>query len=193
MKMRWGYTSNRRELATWAIYRVTKGPAHVFAIFYNGSDNPLYFESIVKKDKATGKNGVRGPIALTNVQEWQEEEPLTREFHVQPEKGFLPFTEEEVDRAYWKLAAKVHTIKYASLQIVQNWLAARIGLDIRLWRKSPRKWTCAETCFNCIPDKYWKFYGLPYATADDMAPGGTVLPSIEDGTAKLLRIHDPIS
>jgi len=195
MKMRFGYSSDFSQLSTWAINRVTGGHAHCFVIFHNGR-REFYFESIFLKKydwKIDGyKNGVRGPIDFCHVVDWVKEKPEKRKLMLQPYPGFLPFSEDEVLTAFNLLSKSVHTIHYAPLQIVSNWIAARTGLEIRYWRTGAKRWTCSETNFRTLPNWAWKYYGLPDVTADSMAPGGDRLPSIEHGTASLLKDHPAI-
>jgi len=190
MKMRWGYTVDRSEIISRAICRITGGVfSHSFAIFYDDPDHagaPYYFESIGKRDATTGKTGVRGPIALGNVQQWAQERPR-RLFALQPAEGFLPFTDEECRAAKAKLLAAVPRVSYAHSQILQNWLAQRTGVRVSFRFGSVDRWTCSETCVRVTPRRLDHFYGLPELSPDDIPPSGERLVSLWSGTQAMLR------
>lgn len=185
--MRYGYTANYAELATKAICRVSGGPySHCFPIFYNEEHRPMYFESISKVDPHTHKTGVRGPYPLSNVVEWQAELPSHRRFTMQPLSGFLPLTTNEVGRAWKLLGASVHDIRYAPLQIIQNWLTQRTGLRISYKQGSIARWTCSETCVRILPARLWFWFDQLNVNADDIVPSGNKLMSVWAGTEAML-------
>jgi len=185
--MRWGYTADRTEVATWAICRATGGKfSHCFPVFYvNGS--PMYFESISKKDRTTKKTGARGPMELDNVTDWWRDKPLSRSFKLQPETGYLPFATDECWDAYDTAARAVRSVHYAHLQIMGNWITQRTGLRFACKWGSRFRWTCSEFCMLLVPARYLDYFSMRRLTVDDIVPSGTKLMSIESGTDAMLR------
>lgn len=190
MKMRFGYTSDTTEIGTKIICRVTGGPySHVFVDFLDNDGQEVYFESLWKKDPTTGKDGLRGPMPLSNVVDWQAEDVAHRRLEMQPADGWLPLSQTEAQAAYDTMLSMVGRIRYAPGQLVQNWFGRRTGLFVRFGGGSRNAWTCSETCIYCLPSRFWNCYEIPFFTADDQAPSGTGLPSIYEGTRKLIAIH----
>lgn len=187
LRMRWGLSSDTRTLFTRLYRQVTGGDyCHVFPIFYTAEPaEPIYFESIWKKDERTGKTGVRGPYPLSKVYDWAAA-GQGRQFHTLPVVDYLPFTDDECEAAYKILAWAEHAITYAPLQIVQNWVAQRLRLHFHVGRGSRTRWTCSETCMRVVPPRLWGWYGMLDSRADDVAPSGKKCVSIENSTRKLL-------
>lgn len=103
-------------------------------------EGEVYYESIMKVDKDTGKDGLRGPIPMARLIEWSKEDTHNK-LYFQP---WLP-----IDTAHCRLAldmlnASVPTIRYAKLQLPKN---ARYALTKR-WTinrtASKGHWHCAE-------------------------------------------------
>ena len=186
--MRWGYTADTRSMATKLMCRVTGGNySHVFPIFY-GPDcgRPLYFESICKRDLATGKTGVRGPILLCNVRMWRNQHPKRRRFVTQPEYGYLPFDDQECTAAYKTLAAATHNVTYAPTQIVRNWLKQRLRVNLYFGHGSQDDWTCSETCARVTPARLQHHFDLGRYNYDDITPSGPRLMSVERATEAMI-------
>jgi len=195
MQMRFGYTADTSEIATRCICRVTGGMySHVFPVFYGGGQ-PIYFESIFKrcesideKDNRIMKSGVRGPLALSGVREWRDEEPRTRRFRLQPEYGYLPFTEEECDMSFKILAAAVHSVTYAPTQILRVWLKQRLHMNLYSGNgsKEDDDWTCSETCARATPPSLQHYFDLGTFTFDMITPSGDRLMSVERATNEMI-------
>jgi hypothetical protein len=183
MKMRIGFTADDRSFVSRAIQHVTGGRySHCLVIFDQQDGEPIYFESIFKRDPATGKNGVRGPIPLYHVTDWVAEKPGRRFYTLGP----LPMTEQEVEGAYFRLAAAVHTIRYAPFQIIRNWIRSRIGLNLYFGLGSPYEWTCSETALRVIPRRFAEYFDLGDHHFDYYAPSGHRLPSVYDGVTRMI-------
>lgn len=181
MKMRMGYLVDLSTATGKLIPRVSGGMySHVIVEFLEGN-NSVYFESIWKKDKDTGKTGVRGPIAMSKIHEWVSENPKNRHYHRQLKAGWLPLTVDEAEAAYNASCAAVHDIEYAKLQILQNWVERRLSLYIHIGKGSDKNWTCCELPLRIFPSRVWKYFELLNYTADDFAPSGHNGPSLMDG------------
>jgi len=191
VKMRLGYTSRESSVVSRRICKITGGQwSHVFAIFY-GAGEPLYFESSWKRDKHTQKTGVRGPIPLSNVEDWQAESPDDHLFVTQPVAGFLPLSSGEVEGSFEIMDEAVHRVHYAKLQLAQNWISRRLGIFLHLGRGSVIEWTCSEAILRaCIPPRLWVYFDLLNFGADDYAPSGTNGPSIFDATQSMIDGED---
>lgn len=115
-----------------------------------------YFESIWKKNTnpeygTTGKNGVRGPIPLANLMEWQDENPDKRTV----EFCSIPSRPDQIKKTLGLSFWARDFIRYApALQFVGN--AAKV------WRKayiSTDRWHCAEAVARVLcqqKDKFWE-------------------------------------
>ena len=195
---RLGYTMDEDSFVNRRIRYITKGPAHVFIHGYkaiNGTAaEDFYFESIWTKDPATGKTGVRGPIPLSNVIDWRAADPDNRTIEYQPKDGYLPLTQDEAWDAWHRLNQAVRTVKYAPLQLVQNWMARRLGIYIHKGIGSTSKWTCSETPLRAgvIPARWWDIFNMLSLRADDMWPGGVGYQSLHAGVARVIAKHGTI-
>lgn len=188
MKMRWGYTVDRTQALSRAICHITGGPfSHVFPIFYpDYGGAPVYYESCWKQDAKTGRDGVRGPVALDHVIEWQQAAEH-RLFALQPADGYLPFSPAQVRAAEQVVLSAVGRVRYARGQILQNWLAQRTGIRLAFRFGSTLAWTCSETCIRLVPLEYWPHFRLPDLSPDDIPPTGERLVSLWSGTQALIK------
>jgi len=184
MKMRLGYLVDLNTTTGILIPRITGGLySHVIVIFLLDDGSEVYFESIWKKDETTQKTGVRGPLPISKIEEWMAEHPKDRQFDRQPKTGWLPLSDEEVERAYSMVMNAVNEIEYAKLQILQNWVERRLGVYIHIGNGSNKKWTCCEVPLRILPSRVWTYFSLLNYTADDFAPSGHNGPSIMDGVS----------
>jgi len=148
----------------------------------------FYLESISKKDSRTGKTGVRGPYLFSRVLEWQREGHYMwlgkqcnhRRIMIQE----LPVTSDQAAIALRLACRMVPIIKYAHVQIIQNWLGFRFGRGIPLNRRSRKKMTCVEffvwLLAHIIPDWVIKYLDLGYIGFDEYCPSGTRGPGVYD-------------
>lgn len=191
MKVRLFFTADSSSFISRKICALTRGEfSHVGIVFYEATKPAEYFESWHKKDAAE-KNGLRGPLPLEKLAQWQMEKPQYRRFELMPANGFLPITETEAGYMRLELMAARAGIKYAGLQILQNLIALRLGLQISLRRGGARRWTCSETVVRVLPARIWKYFDIPTYSADFIAPSGPRLPSIAAGLQRLFRAHAP--
>ena len=147
----------------------------------------VYYESIWKKDPATGKDGVRGPVPFQHIVDWQAEKPHSREFVLQPEGAFLPLTSTEVWQTEARLRAAVSTIDYAHDQLLFNLLLGWTSWSLRHREGTPRDWTCAETPARVLPARCLPYFQCPPWCEDDMAPDGHRLPSVWDAMERWMK------
>jgi len=101
----------------------------------------VYFESLLKVDKWTGKTGMRGPLDWRRLVEWRKMDPWRREVDLQP----IPnLSEAQMSAVFLRCAQAVGKITYPNAQIRQNWLGARLRIAPRPGRRSEAEWTCSE-------------------------------------------------
>jgi len=192
MKMRIGYSVDADETVSQVICRVTGGKyAHTLIVFdevdQTGLKGSFYFESISKKDPTTGKTGVRGPIPLNNLLEWQKEKPESRSVEF---SAHLPVDKDEIKEVWRKLQVAKRVVKYAYLQCANNWIERRLGLYIHFGRKrGVKRWNCSETVIRILPCRFWIYFDLLDCRADDIVPSGSTMVSVHDGVRKLLEAH----
>ena len=105
----------------------------------------FFFESIWKKDKRTGKTGVRGPYPFRKLARWKGVS-TKRKLHIQD----LPLTSDEAIDMIPFLCNAVIEIKYARKQLYFNWKQMRFGMGIALKKRTPKHWTCIETMLMAI-------------------------------------------
>ena len=191
MKARLFFTADSSSFVSRRVCALTGGDfSHVGIVFYKETAPAEYFEAWHKKEGA-GKNGLRGPLPLEKLARWQIEKPGARRFELMPANGFLPITEAEAVYMRLELMAARNRVKYAGLQILQNLVALRLGLQISLRRGGAAKWTCSETVIRCLPARLWKYFDIPTYSAAFIAPSGPRLPSIDAGLLRLFRAHKP--
>jgi hypothetical protein len=112
-----------------------------------------YFESINKVDRITGKTGVRGPVPLENLWEWQAEDPDNHLITLQP----MPwFTEKEIEQTRKRLDAACLLITYPKIT-VQLWgnfkmLMSGYKFGIPPKQRSINRWDCSETIPRVLPE-----------------------------------------
>lgn len=192
--MQLGFTDDTANVFNKAIRLVTGGPAHALVIVLevkpNGQHDRYYFESIVKVDKATHKNGVRGPVPLSNLMDWLAEKD-TRSLVTVPEAGYLPITQDEARRAMAAMKAAVNTIHYAKVQLVSNLLAAVVKARITFGGGTSKKWTCCELPIRCrvLPSRFWELVGMDDVNADEFWPGGPSRYSLFDAAQRVVDKH----
>jgi len=87
---------------------------HTLILFEFETGEREYYESFWRKDKTTGRTGVRR-CAWTNLTEWEAERP-TNELRVQ----WVEYSEQQVQRAYKFCCDSVGKIGYAHLQLWHN-------------------------------------------------------------------------
>jgi len=184
-KVKLAYTHDSKSLTNEAIRRVTGGPAHVVIAFIH-HDETLYFESIWKKDPVTKKDGVRGPLPIMRIQNWLVEKP-GRTIEWQPVDGYLPFSFEETEKMFADLCAAVHTVKYAKLQIVQNWISGRANIRISRGEGTRNKWTCCEAPVRVFPLRFLDCLRIRSISADDFFPGGDSIYSLRAGVDRIIK------
>lgn len=177
---------------------VTHGPGHVIAIVLehkpDGTFSHYYFESIIKTDPQTHKNGVRGPIPYEHVVSWANESN-TRYLITVPDDGYLPLTHHEADDAIKKMKAAVNVIYYAPFQLLSNLLAAKIKMRLTFGQGSPKNWTCCELPLRChvIPPRMWDTLNVLTITADEFWPGGPSQYSLYEGAQRVVEKYGTIN
>jgi len=129
----------------------------------------VYFESIGKRDKLSGKTGVRGPYDLRRVCAWQAKHPKVRRLELVNLPDVRP---EEVPRAFRRCCRAVPTVKYAFLQLVQNWKGVRLKLGIAPRRRSPDHWHCVETFVRVMREWALRNARLGDVLFDEYVPAG---------------------
>lgn len=185
MRMRIGYTTDSTEILTKAICHVTGGPfSHTLPIFEESKGQPFYFESISKKDKKTGKTGLRGPYPIGNIRDWREEKPASRLFEITP---YLPLTDAECREAYNLYCWGVHEIKYAYVQCLNNWIERRFRIYCHIGRRGHKRWNCSETVVRGMPSRLWKYFRLQDARADEIVPSGANLISVRECVKEMIQ------
>lgn len=184
MKVRFGYTRDRKSVLGRRISAITGGLyTHAVIIFYEG-DSPVYFESSWSTNGNEKKNGVRGPYSIKKIEKWEAADQDSRLFITQPQFGYLPLTEAEALYAYNLACESVHTIKYSKIQLFKNWLAQRFYIHIHFGKGTPKRWTCSEFCLRLMPSRVWTYYEMLNLTADDVVPSGTKSMSLHAGTGR---------
>lgn len=144
MKMGLFYTRKLGDPVSDSIALITGGYwSHCGVRFLLDESEPeseVYYESVWKVDKDTGKDGLRGPIPMANLIEWAEEDPHNK-LYCQP---WLPIELDKCLLAMGTLNEVVPQIRYAKLQLLKN---ARYALTKR-WTingtASKEHWHCAE-------------------------------------------------
>jgi hypothetical protein len=138
----------------------------------------FYFESIAKKDKFTGKSGVRGPYAYQKLVDWQAKKPKKRKLCV------VPVNCKNVARMIPLLMSARKSIKYAFGQIWYNWLSFRWGKAPSIKHRSKLKWTCCETVIRIIrlvdPEYACDVFLLGEYTYDEYAPDSKKGPDVKN-------------
>jgi len=161
-----------------AICRATKGRFNHSLIRFeftekkllNGAEpgspeSRVYFESYWKKDKETGKTGVRGPIPWQDILDW-EKKRKTNKFVVQD----MPFDTARVEAAYAFAMQSKGVLTYPKYQLVQN-------LINYYWKHSETEVTCSEWAALCVAQatlavSYVYILRKGYRTYDEIAPSG---------------------
>lgn len=185
MKMRIGYTADHSEMITKVICHVTGGPAsHCFPIFDLEDGEIVYFESISKKDKITGKTGVRGPYNIDNVHDWQRDKPASRTIEV---SDYLPFNNAECQNAYKIYLDAVPKIHYAYVQCANNWVERRFRVYCHIGSRGKARWNCSETVVRGMPSRVWKYFQLLDSRADEIVPSGGNLISVRESVKAMLK------
>jgi hypothetical protein len=191
MKMGLTFIADMSDAGSWAIRSAIGGPfSHCLVRFYSDAgtlgEETVYFESIWKTDKETGKNGLRGPIPIERLTEWQDEDTANHVVYHQP---WLPVTDLEAMRAYQYLEAYVPKIKYAKLQLAKNGIYAATGLWLIRRTGTQKHWQCAETCGRALPARLWPALGIGDVVFDMLVPSGRRGIGLFELTEAILRGH----
>lgn len=192
-----GFTDDTSVLVSRAIRGVTGGPSHavvlVLEVTPSGRHERYYFESLMKVDKTTHKDGVRGPIPWTNLSTWLDEKK-SRTLVTVPEVGYLPLDQDEARAAVEKLRDAVNTVHYAKLQLAGNMLAAVAKLRVTFGEGSPLRWTCCEVPIRCdvFPSRWAHLVGLKDVNADEFWPGGPSRYSLMAAAQRVVRAYGTI-
>lgn len=126
----------------------------------------VYWESVWKVDPITGKNGVRGPVDLRNVIEWQKADAHHRELDLREFDSVTP-PARSIDR--WCCA--VPDIRYAPIrQLIGNLRHALRGIGISV--PSPDRWQCAEAIARANAEHAAAHWGLGDLLFDHYTPAG---------------------
>lgn len=172
-----GYTNDSKSLSNWGIRYGTGGAyAHALVMFEYDDSSREYYESISssRQIKARSgavyiKNGVGGPFPAGKIVDWASQKPAKRSYHFQEVLGLTP---EEVVACEAFLVKAVPHITYAKGQIIQNaryLITGRLG---KVKRISPKRWTCSETAFRCLPVRVQHEMGLGNFLYDWVTPAG---------------------
>lgn len=165
-----GYTNDRKSFGNWCIRTGTGGTyAHALIMFQYDDGSRAYYESISSVDPVTGKTGVRGPIPAGRIPDWENRDSKNRSYLIQEVEGL---TQEEIIEAEEFLKEAVPKITYAKLQILQNVRSLLTGRMGSAKRVSPRKWTCSETAFRCLPCRVRDYLGIGNFLYDMITPAG---------------------
>ena len=183
MKTGFFYTAIRRNFVSWIIRRVTGGPYSHVGIYFvdHRAPHDVYFESHWDKWEKNGKSGVRGPLPLVKLQAWG----ATDSRHILKIQDALPVTEDEALDMFVALDDATRSIHYARLQLLKNWVRARLGLMWYWGHGSDRHWTCSETAVRVLPARLWSHYGIPDKIADGIMPSG--VNGVYEATEALLE------
>lgn len=181
MKMCFCYTTDMSEATCWAIRRATGGPfSHTLVLFTDQNGEEYYYESIWSVDPATGKDGVRGPIPYKKLTDWHEEDP---KFHILYRQNMLPVSDHAAMLARQTLSDATKKIRYARLQLFQNWVTSRTGYVIFRKEASKDQWTCSEACARVLPPSFsMEYLNIGNITFDYVLPSGN-----RDGTIGLFE------
>ncbi len=172
-----GYTNDANSVSNWSIRVGTGGSyAHALVMFHYEDGSREYYESISKSRKIVSrsgsvyiKNGLGGPFPAGKIIDWAAQKPSKRSCYFQEVLGL---TQEEIGACEAFLVRHVPFISYAKGQILQN---ARYLVTGRLGKVkyiSPKKWTCSETAFRCLPDRVRIFCGVDNFCCDWITPSG---------------------
>jgi hypothetical protein len=182
------FTAKRNDFGSRTICRITGGQYSHSGVVFADPERPAAtwqaYESWMTKDPATGTNGVRA-TEYGRILGWQAEDPANHILATLDVQAPAPLTEAETAKAAAIMQHAVGRIGYAYIQIAGNWLAARTGIALTFRAGSPNQWTCSETVLRALPPRLWPAFGIPNWRADDLAPSGTRLPSIEAGLLTL--------
>ena len=138
-----------------AITKATSGVAYHCVLSFQEPHGEEYFESLQKVDAATHKEGVRGPIPLSHLEEWVAAKPSRHLLSVGP----LPMTQDEIAQARAVCEWAVPRIGYDEVQCFRNWLHLVGHLIIRFGQYGSRKaWTCSEMCARALPSRFTTQY-----------------------------------
>ena len=149
----------------------------------NGDIVKEYFESCWKKDKVTGKTGVRH-CEWANLIEW-EARKKSNQFIEQP----LPYSTEAVEAAYAFCVQSVGTLKYAKLQIWWNTMG---------WQPDAggqNEVTCSEFSARAIEvaafvDTHTYILCRGYQTFNAITPSGPK-SGLSERVAAICQVHSP--
>lgn len=137
-------------------------------------DKPItrvYFESWWKKDKATGKTGMRGPRPWSEVVDWRDEKE-GRKLICQE----LPHSHARVFETYKYCLERVKDIRYPHWQLLHNFMTNVVGTSGHRWGVSPKKWTCSEAAArvwaHIDPKAVLEFMRIGDIYFDHVTPGG---------------------
>ncbi len=182
MKVGFFYTSVKGNFVSALIRRITGGKySHVGVYFLNHiAANDAYFESHWGRWPGNGKSGVRGPLSLAKLMDWGEADSRNL-LHIQAP---LPVTVDEAIDMFVALQYATRNIHYAKLQLLKNWVRARLGLMWYFGHGSSRHWTCSETALQVLPARLWPHYGIPDIIADGIMPSG--INGVYEATEALL-------
>jgi hypothetical protein len=161
---------------TWygrAITAITRGPYNHSLIYFDldGEGSRVYFESYWKKDKETGKTGMRGPIDWEELVEWEQRDPRRRLF-VQ----HLPYEDVVCEKAYAYCLQRKKDIYYPHWQLWHNLKSALFGSGHPARSISSDKWTCSETIGRVLayidPPTALEYLRLGDILFDQLTPSG---------------------
>lgn len=140
--------------------------------------NTQYFESIWKKDRVTGKTGLRGPMPFKKLLDWQHAKPVTR--HLTTIEITLP--DSAVHRAYDFMVDHVPLVEYGVFDILKIAMAKKISLMVIPDAKTDHEWTCSEAVARALPPLLQvRALGVGEITYDMYAPAGLVWSSLSQG------------
>lgn len=168
MTLQFAYTARDYDIVSAAIRTFQQWDYSHCLIIINGN---RYYESIHKVDKVTGKNGVRGPIALCQLHGWVKESRRNR-LLIQDVPNI---TEKEIENIELKLQAAVKKITYAPLlrQMLPLGRMLRAGHGLNPWEYTDGSWDCSETIAQVMPDWFGRRVlrlGFPWRV-EEIVPG----------------------
>ena len=145
-----------------------------------------YFESWKGSGEAGSRSGLRGPLPISKLMKWVEEDELnhrlkTSEIWMSPEQGTT---------AYKYLLSMTGHIAYSEMDIALSFAA--VVLPVRIARKYASRgyWTCSEAFARAMPANIQiKALEVGEVTYDCIIPSGDKLPSVENGITLWNQAH----
>lgn len=129
----------------------------------------FYFESILKKDKRTGRSGVRGPYWTSKIQEWSASKPG----NIFAVDDIADIPESDTWQSLEKAFRMVGKYDYDLMQLFMNYRGIARGVGIPCARRNKDKVTCSEFASVCLPVWWMALHAdLGYVLYEEYPPDG---------------------